>query len=167
MRAVVNCREWKIEFELIIIKNWKSPTNLITNPNPTSTFTLATRRGYIYIFIYMKTRVTACYRVWFIDKSNIFFLCWWRTVQDTGSIFQHIYTYIYIYIYIYIYRSRKPRIWLGDPSRWSRGTLFPQKLSPTSPTSGDSSVGMIRLRIQATEFYNIYMCLCVCMCTSC
>jgi hypothetical protein len=39
-----------------------------------------------------------------------------------------------------------------EPSRWPRGTLHRQKLSLTSPTSGGHSVGIIRSRIQATEF---------------
>jgi hypothetical protein len=41
----------------------------------------------------------------------------------------------------------------GDPSRWSRGTLYPQRLVPTSPTSGGRSVGIVRSRTQATEFF--------------
>jgi hypothetical protein len=40
-----------------------------------------------------------------------------------------------------------------DPSRWQRGTLYPQKLSLISPTSGGRSVGIIRSRTQATEFF--------------
>jgi hypothetical protein len=39
-----------------------------------------------------------------------------------------------------------------DPSRWPRGTLYPQKLKLTSPTSGGRSVGILRSRRQATEF---------------
>jgi hypothetical protein len=39
-----------------------------------------------------------------------------------------------------------------DPSRWSRGTLYPQKLALTSLASGDRSVGIVRLRTQAMEF---------------
>jgi hypothetical protein len=39
-----------------------------------------------------------------------------------------------------------------DPSRWPRGTLYPQKLSLTSPTSGSRSVGIVRSRTKATEF---------------
>jgi hypothetical protein len=39
-----------------------------------------------------------------------------------------------------------------DPSRWPRGTLCPQKLALTSPTSGGRSVGTVLSRIQATEF---------------
>jgi hypothetical protein len=39
-----------------------------------------------------------------------------------------------------------------DPSRWSRGTLYPQKLALTSPTSSGRSVGIVRSRTQATEF---------------
>jgi hypothetical protein len=38
------------------------------------------------------------------------------------------------------------------PSRWPRGTLYPQKLAATSPTSGGHSVGIVRSRTQATEF---------------
>jgi hypothetical protein len=39
-----------------------------------------------------------------------------------------------------------------DPSRWPRGTLYPQKLAPSSPTSGGRSVGIDRSRTEATEF---------------
>jgi hypothetical protein len=39
-----------------------------------------------------------------------------------------------------------------DPSRWPRETLYPQKLALTSPTSGGSSVGIVRSRTEATEF---------------
>jgi hypothetical protein len=33
-----------------------------------------------------------------------------------------------------------------DPSRWPRGTLYPQKLALTSPTGGGRSVGIVRSR---------------------
>jgi hypothetical protein len=39
-----------------------------------------------------------------------------------------------------------------DPSRWLRGTLYPQKWALTSPTSGCRSVGILRSRTQTTEF---------------
>jgi hypothetical protein len=39
-----------------------------------------------------------------------------------------------------------------DPSRRPRGTLYPQKLALTSPTSGGRSVGIVLSRTQATEF---------------
>jgi hypothetical protein len=38
-----------------------------------------------------------------------------------------------------------------DPSRWPRGTLYPQKMTLTSPTSGGRSVGIVRSRTQTTE----------------
>jgi hypothetical protein len=31
-----------------------------------------------------------------------------------------------------------------DPPRWTRGTLYPNKLALTSPTSGGRSVGIVR-----------------------
>jgi hypothetical protein len=34
----------------------------------------------------------------------------------------------------------------GDPLRWPRNTLYPQKLALTSPTRGGRSVGIVRLR---------------------
>jgi hypothetical protein len=40
-----------------------------------------------------------------------------------------------------------------DPSRWPRGTVYPQKLALTSPTSGGRSVGIVCLRTQAMEFF--------------
>jgi hypothetical protein len=44
----------------------------------------------------------------------------------------------------------------GDPLRWQRNTLYPQKLTVTSPTSGGRSVGIVRLRAKATEFFLEY-----------
>jgi hypothetical protein len=43
----------------------------------------------------------------------------------------------------------------GDPLRWPRDTLYPQKLTISSPTSGGRSVGIVRLRTKATEFFYI------------
>jgi hypothetical protein len=40
----------------------------------------------------------------------------------------------------------------GDPLRWPRDTLYPQKLALTSPRSGGRSVGIVGLRTKATEF---------------
>jgi hypothetical protein len=40
-----------------------------------------------------------------------------------------------------------------DPSRWPRGTLYPQKLELTSPRSGGRPVCIVRSRTQATEFF--------------
>jgi hypothetical protein len=34
----------------------------------------------------------------------------------------------------------------GDPLRWPRDTLYPQKLALTSPTSSGRSVGIVRLK---------------------
>jgi hypothetical protein len=39
-----------------------------------------------------------------------------------------------------------------DPSRGPRGTLYPQTLALTSPTSGGRSVDIVRWRTQTTEF---------------
>jgi hypothetical protein len=50
-----------------------------------------------------------------------------------------------------------------DPSRWPRGTLYPQKLALTSPISGGRSVSIVRSRTQATEFFflqNYSICVC-------
>jgi hypothetical protein len=38
-------------------------------------------------------------------------------------------------------------------SRWPRGIFYPQKLALTSPTSGGRSVGIVRSRTQAMEFF--------------
>jgi hypothetical protein len=49
-----------------------------------------------------------------------------------------------------------------DPLRWPRGTLYPQKLALTSPTKGGRSVGIVRLRTNATDFVCLFVCLFVC-----
>jgi hypothetical protein len=41
---------------------------------------------------------------------------------------------------------------VGDPLRWPRDILYPQKLALTSPTSGGRSVGIVRLRTKSTQF---------------
>jgi hypothetical protein len=43
-----------------------------------------------------------------------------------------------------------------DPSRWPRGTLYPQKLVLSSPTSGGRSVGIVRSRTHAMEFSLVF-----------
>jgi hypothetical protein len=43
-----------------------------------------------------------------------------------------------------------------DPSRWPRGTFYPQKSALTSPTNGGRSVGIVRSQTQATEFLPIH-----------
>jgi hypothetical protein len=40
-----------------------------------------------------------------------------------------------------------------DPSRWPRGTLYPQKLAITSPISGGRSVGIVRSRIRPWSLF--------------
>jgi hypothetical protein len=40
-----------------------------------------------------------------------------------------------------------------DPSRWPLGTVYPKKLALTSLTSGGCSVGIVRSRTQAREFF--------------
>jgi hypothetical protein len=40
-----------------------------------------------------------------------------------------------------------------DPSRWPRGNFYPKKLALTSPTSSGRSVGIVRSRTQASEFF--------------
>jgi hypothetical protein len=41
----------------------------------------------------------------------------------------------------------------GDPLRWPRDILCPQKMALTSPTCGSRSVGIVRLRTKTTEFF--------------
>jgi hypothetical protein len=43
-----------------------------------------------------------------------------------------------------------------DPSRWPCGTLYPQKLAITSPTSGGRLVGIFRSRTQTMEFFFLH-----------
>jgi hypothetical protein len=37
----------------------------------------------------------------------------------------------------------------GDPLRWPRDTLYPQRLALTWPTSGGRSVGIVRVRTKS------------------
>jgi hypothetical protein len=43
----------------------------------------------------------------------------------------------------------------GDPLSWLRDTLYTQKLTLASPTSDGRSVGIVRSRTQATEFFSV------------
>jgi hypothetical protein len=51
--------------------------------------------------------------------------------------------------------------WYGrrDPSRWPSGTLYPQKLANTSPTSGGRSVSIVPSRTQTMQFVCLFVCL--------
>jgi hypothetical protein len=49
-----------------------------------------------------------------------------------------------------------------NPSRWQRGTLYPQKLALTSFTSADRSVGIVGSRTQVTEFIIIIIIIITC-----
>jgi hypothetical protein len=52
-------------------------------------------------------------------------------------------------------RGRKSRTKIGNNKKGEKnvvGTLYPQKLALTSPTSGGRSVGIVRSRTKATEF---------------
>jgi hypothetical protein len=51
-----------------------------------------------------------------------------------------------------------------DPSRWPRGTFCPQDLAQSSPTSGVRSVGIVRPRTYATEFFSSFFSVNVCEC---
>jgi hypothetical protein len=44
----------------------------------------------------------------------------------------------------------------GNSLRSPHNTLYPQKLALTSSASGDRSVGIVRLRIKATEFSSVF-----------
>jgi hypothetical protein len=44
-----------------------------------------------------------------------------------------------------------------DPSRWPRGSFYPQKLSLTSPTRGGRSVGIVRSRTRAKEISLVFI----------
>jgi hypothetical protein len=46
---------------------------------------------------------------------------------------------------------------VGDSLRWTRNTLYPQKLALTLPTSGGPSVGIVRSRTKSTEFLFIFV----------
>jgi hypothetical protein len=54
-------------------------------------------------------------------------------------------------------RCRNQRYGRRDPSRWPRGTLYPQKFTLTSPTSGGRSVGIVRSRTQTMEFVCLFL----------
>jgi hypothetical protein len=63
----------------------------------------------------------------------------------------------FIIVVLYIIGVESREFGRRDPSRWSRGTLHPQKLALTSPTSGGRSVGIVRSRTQATEYFFYYL----------
>jgi hypothetical protein len=46
----------------------------------------------------------------------------------------------------------------GNPLRWPRDTLHPQKLALTSPTSSGRSVGIFACGLKATEFV-LFVCI--------
>jgi hypothetical protein len=45
----------------------------------------------------------------------------------------------------------------GDPLLWSHDTLYPQELSLTPPISGGRSIGIVRSRTKATQFFRWFL----------
>jgi hypothetical protein len=45
----------------------------------------------------------------------------------------------------------------GNPLRWPRNNLYPQKVGTTLPTSGGRSVGIVRSRTKATEISLVFV----------
>jgi hypothetical protein len=56
---------------------------------------------------------------------------------------------------------------VGDLLRWSRDTLYPQKLALTSPTCGGRLVGIIRLRTKTTELTYAFYAILISVATIC
>jgi hypothetical protein len=48
-----------------------------------------------------------------------------------------------------VYKSEITAV--GDPWRWPRGVLYPQKMALISPTGGGRKVGIVRSQTQATK----------------
>jgi hypothetical protein len=100
------------------------------------------------VFLYWLTAIKSQY------YCTAFAIQWMRTETMSGSmtvVHSVSKCYIYIYIYImkcYLYNSNK----LNTNIYITRGTLYPQKLTITSPTSGGRSVGIVRSRTQTMEF---------------
>jgi hypothetical protein len=46
----------------------------------------------------------------------------------------------------------------SDPSRWLNGSLYPQKMAVSSPTSGGRSVGIVRSWTQTAKFFFFSLC---------
>jgi hypothetical protein len=64
-----------------------------------------------------------------------------------------IFIFIYLSNILYFHSGVEIREYgRRDLSCWPRGTLYPQKLALTSPTSGGDSVGIVCSRTQVTEF---------------
>jgi hypothetical protein len=64
--------------------------------------------------------------------------------NSNDSIFQNV--------YIFMSGLESREYCHRDQSRWPRGTLYPQRLSLTSPTNDGRSVGIVRSRTEATGF---------------
>jgi hypothetical protein len=70
---------------------------------------------------------------------------------------KYLYSFIDFILYYYLIPGLEIREYgRGDPLCCSRDTLYPQTLALTSPTIGGLSVGIVRLRTQATEFFLIH-----------
>jgi hypothetical protein len=60
--------------------------------------------------------------------------------------------HVKMHLIVNLWRSWKTEInGRGDPMRWPRDTLYPQKLALTSPTSGGHLVGIVHLRTKGHE----------------
>jgi hypothetical protein len=122
---------------------------------------LTSARNCIYIRVWPQVWERASCR-----KQNRIWLDTWYFWFDNGIQKDRLYCLV---VRVTGYRSRGPgfdsrryegvhstglenrKYGSGDPLRWPRDILYPQKLALTSPTCGGRSVGIVRLRTKTTE----------------
>jgi hypothetical protein len=131
---------------------------------------------YMYLYMYYYVYVCACIHVcmyvsmyacmygvlcMYICTCRMFYTCVY--IRTYVCMQEYVCPCVHAAMYMYISYVCAPRsglesreYGLRDPSRWPRGTLYPQNLALTSPTCGGRSVGIVRSRTQDTE------CVCVC-----
>jgi hypothetical protein len=85
----------------------------------------------------------------------------WQLLSDFRKFMKLSMELLLLLLLLLLLIDPQPVVWLWslfqflnlyrDPSRWPRGTLYPQKLVLTSLISGGRSVGIVRWRTKATE----------------
>jgi hypothetical protein len=116
---------------------------------------------YIHLYIYMPAYETYAGDV----KAKLFFTKWVHQMWDILFIesdyrvlkyfkmfgFQMLIQYLPMQIFTSREYGRR------NPLCWPRNTLYPQKLTLTSPAIGGRSVGIVRSRTKATEFFCLFV----------
>jgi hypothetical protein len=134
---------------VLLETHWKFATSIGCRIGPSPSKQLHRKHRHMWACVHSASRI------WFRDPHFLAFQrhlkgrpLWELLITNRNA--SGKYTAKWIIIYAHYKTEIKGR---GESLRWPRDTLYPLKLTLTSPTSGGRSVGIVRWRTEAPKFF--------------